>query len=124
MSEITIDELKQRKIWLLWNYMPGKNGKITKVPFSAHGGATGTDEKYQDTWATYDEAYAAMQKCGASGLGFKVPEDVYFLDIDHREMSDPLLQKLINRHNSYTEYSPSGNKWSGGGKNRIYTATG
>ena len=46
---ITIDELKQKKIWLLWNYMPGKNGKITKVPFSAYGGATGTDEKYKDT---------------------------------------------------------------------------
>ena len=46
---ITIDELKQKKIWLLWNYMPGKNGKITKVPFSAYGVATGTDEKYKDT---------------------------------------------------------------------------
>ncbi len=46
---ITLDELKQKKIWLLWNYMPGKNGKITKVPFSVYGGATGTDEKYKDT---------------------------------------------------------------------------
>ena len=110
MSEITIEELKQRKIWLVWNYMPGKNGKITKVPFSAYGGATGTDDKYKDTLAIYDEAYAAMQSCGASGLGFKVPEDVYFLDIDHREMADPLLQKLLSRHNSYTEYSPSGNR--------------
>ena len=109
VSEITIEELKQRKIWLLWNYMPGKNGKITKVPFSAYGGATGTDEKYIDTWATYDEAYAAMQKCGASGLGFKVEDDMYFLDADNRELTDPLLQKLLNRHNSYTEYSPSGN---------------
>lgn len=89
--------------------MPGKDGKVTKVPFSAYGGATGTDDKYKDTLATYDEAYAAMQCCGASGLGFKVPENVYFLDIDHREMSDPLLQKLLNSHNSYTEKSPSGN---------------
>ena len=109
MSEITIEELKQEKLWLVWNYMPGKNGKMTKVPFSAYGGATGTNEKYKDTLATFDEAYAAMQKCGASGVGFKIPEDMYFLDIDHKEMSDPLLQKLLNRHNSYTEYSPSGN---------------
>ncbi len=108
MSEITIEELKQRKIWLLWNYMPGKSGKITKVPFSAYGGATGTDDKYKDTWATFDEAYTARQKCGASGLGFKVPDDVYFLDIDHKDMTDPLLQKLLDRHNSYTEFSPSG----------------
>ncbi len=106
---ITIDELKQKKIWLLWNYMPGKNGKITKVPFSAYGGATGTDDKYKDTWAVYDEAYAAMQKCGASGIGFKVPEGVYFLDADHKDMADPLLQKLLKRHNSYAELSPSGN---------------
>lgn len=109
VSECTIEDLKQEKLWLVWNYMPGKNGKMTKVPFSAYGGATGTDEKYKDTLATYDEAYAAMQSCGASGLGFKIPEDMYFLDIDHREMSDPLLQKLLSRHNSYAEYSPSGN---------------
>lgn len=106
---ITIDELKQKKIWLLWNYMPGKNGKITKVPFSVYGGATGTDEKYKDTWATYEEAFAAMLRCGASGIGFKVPEDVYFLDADHKDIADPLLQKLLKRHNSYAELSPSGN---------------
>lgn len=69
-------------------YGGGKNGKMTKVPFSAYGGATGADEKYKDTLATYDEAYVAMQKCGASDLGFKIPEDMYFLDIDHREMPD------------------------------------
>ena len=109
MSEITIQELKQKKIWLLWKYMAGKDGKTTKVPFSVYGGATGTDNKYKDTWATYDEAYAAMKSSGASGLGFKVPENVYFLDIDHRDMEDSLLQILLNRHNSYTEVSPSGN---------------
>lgn len=109
VDEITIEELKQKKIWFVWNYMPGKNGKITKIPFLAYGGATGTDDKYKDTWAVYDEAYAAMQKCGAYGIGFKVPEEVYFLDIDHRELSDPLSQKFLKRHNTYTEFSPSGN---------------
>lgn len=89
--------------------MPGKNGKITKVLFSAYGVATGTDEKYKDTWATYEEACAAMLRCGASGIGFKVPEGVYFLDVDHKDMADPLLQKLLKRHNSYAELSPSGN---------------
>ena len=29
MSERTIEDLKQEKLWLVWNYMPGKNGKIT-----------------------------------------------------------------------------------------------
>ena len=58
VSERTIEDLIQVKLWLVWNYMPGKNGKIIKVPFSAYGGATGTDEKYKDTLATYDEAYS------------------------------------------------------------------
>ncbi len=107
MGEVTIEELKQKKIWLVWNYVPGKNGKVTKVPFSAYGGATGTDDKYSDTWATYEEAYAAMQKYGASGIGFRLPEDMYFLDIDHRELSDPLSQKFLKRHDSYAEFSPS-----------------
>lgn len=61
VSERTIEDLRQEKLWLVWNYMPGKNGKMTKVPFSAYGGATGTDEKHKDTLAIYDEAYAAMQ---------------------------------------------------------------
>lgn len=56
VSEITIEDLKQKKIWLLWKHRPGKNGKMTKVPFSAYGGATGTDDKHKDTLATYDEA--------------------------------------------------------------------
>ena len=48
-------------IWVCWNKIE-KNGRMTKVPCSAHGGKTGTNEEYRGTWVRYDEAIAAGQK--------------------------------------------------------------
>lgn len=104
-----MQELMQMKIWLLWKWGKDRNGKPTKVPFSAHGGATGTDKGHSSTWVTYDEAMAAMQKYNAAGVGFVIPEGYFFLDIDHMELTDPFVQTMLNRYNSYTEYSQSGN---------------
>ena len=42
MGDMTVDELKDKKLWFLWSAKPGRNGKVTKVPFAANGGATGT----------------------------------------------------------------------------------
>ena len=44
----------------------------------------------------------------AAGVGFTTPEGYFFLDIDHGELSDPLVQTLLTRFDSYTEYSVSG----------------
>ena len=44
MGDMTVDELKDKKLWFLWSAKPGRNGKVTKVPFAANGGATGTDD--------------------------------------------------------------------------------
>nr|DAP89328.1 MAG TPA: dsDNA helicase [Caudoviricetes sp.] len=104
-----MQELKQMKIWHLWIWGKGRNGKPTKVPISAHGGETGTDKDHSSTWVTYDEAIAAVQKRHAAGVGFVIPEGYFFLDIDHMELTDPFVQTILNRYNSYTEYSQSGN---------------
>lgn len=45
MGDMTVDELKDKKLWFLWSAKPGRNGKVTKVPFAANGGATGTDDE-------------------------------------------------------------------------------
>lgn len=47
---MTLDELKEQKIWLLWHHALGKNGKKTKVLMSANGGITGTSDNYSSTW--------------------------------------------------------------------------
>ena len=101
-------ELKKMKIWFLWCWETGKNGRLTKVPHAIDGGATGTDEKWNHTWVTYDEAIAAVEKQHAAGVGFRIPIGYFFLDIDHRELSDSLVQTLFTRFDSYAESSVSG----------------
>mgnify|MGYP002602739368 FL=1 len=56
MGDMTVDELKDKKLWFLWSAKPGKNGKVTKVPFAANGGATGTDDAHKGTWVSFDDA--------------------------------------------------------------------
>ncbi len=103
-----VQELMDMKIWFLWRYATGKNGKITKVPFAVNGGATGTNDEYSRTWVAYEEAVAAKERYHATGLGFKLPKGYFFLDIDHKALTDPMVQTLLARFDSYTERSVSG----------------
>lgn len=67
---MTLAELKANKRWFLWNYSPGKSGKVTKVPMSATGGKTGTSEDYRSTWVDYNEALLAKDKYKVSGIRY------------------------------------------------------
>lgn len=102
-----MDELKAQKIWFCWNYETRK-GEKTKVPRSAYGTATGTNAVYQHTWVTYDEAVNAAEEHGDNGVGFKIPEGYFFLDVDHKDVTDPYVQLLLERFDSYAERSVSG----------------
>lgn len=104
----SMQELKQMRIWFPWRWSTDKNGNTTKVPFAANGGKTGTDDAHSSTWVIHDEAVDAAEKYHAAGVGFKIPENYFFLDIDHRKLSDPLVQTLLARFDSYTERSVSG----------------
>ncbi len=101
-----MDELKTQKIWFCWNYKIRKDKK-TKVPISAYGTATGTSAEYAHSWVTYNEAAVAAKEHRYSGVGFKIPEGYFFLDIDHKDVYDPYVQLLLERFNSYTERSIS-----------------
>lgn len=103
-----MQELMDMKIWFPWRYVIDKDGKVKKLPFAASGGATGTDETYSSTWVIYDEAVSAKNNFHAAGVGFKLPEGYFFLDIDHRKLTDPLVQTLLARFDSYAEHSVSG----------------
>jgi primase-polymerase (primpol)-like protein len=108
MMSDSMQELKQMRIWFPWRWSTDKNGNTTKVPFAANGGKTGTDDAHSSTWVIHDEAVDAAEKYHAAGVGFKIPENYFFLDIDHRKLSDPLVQTLLARFDSYTERSVSG----------------
>jgi putative DNA primase/helicase len=104
-----MQELKDMKIWMLWYWETKEDGKRTKVPMSASGGPCGTDAKWESAWVTYEEAAEALKhNPTAAGIGFKIPEGYYFIDIDDRELADPLVQTIFSRHESYAEYSVSG----------------
>lgn len=104
-----MQELKLQKIWMLWRWGKKEDGKRTKVPMSASGGPCGTDSNWSSSWVTYDEAVRAKEKIlNAAGIGFIIPKGYYFIDIDNRELSDPLVQTMFSRHDSYAEYSVSG----------------
>ena len=90
---MTVDELKDKKLWFLWSAKPGRNGKVTKVPFAANGGATGTDDAHKGTWVSFDDAESARNQFQASGLGLKIPKGFFLLDIDHKDISDPFGRK-------------------------------
>ena len=104
-----MQELKTQKIWVLWSMRQNRDGRPTKVPHAAGGGATGTDGAHSGTWVTYEEAARAAKSAKASGVGFVIPEGYFFLDIDHRDPDDSLVQELLARFGSYAEYSVSGN---------------
>lgn len=100
-------ELMDMPIWFLWR-KELKDNRINKIPFSAKGGATGTNDTYEHTWVTYEEAVKTATEVDAAGVGFRIPKGFFFLDIDHRNLSDPFVQTLLSRFDSYTEYSVSG----------------
>lgn len=107
MKEITMEELKQRKIWMLWRRKES-DGRVAKIPCTAKGKACGTSSDYEKDWVTYQEAKQALNKIKADGIGFKIPEGMFFLDIDHRDLQDPEVQEILNSYDSYCEYSVSG----------------
>ena len=80
---MTIEELKQQRIWIDWRYETRK-GNRTKVPYSAYGTATGTTQNYAHTWVSYDEAVKSAKERGFDGVGFIIPQGYFFLDIDDK----------------------------------------
>lgn len=57
----------------------------------------------------YDIAVNAKEKHGVADIGFRIPDNIYFLDIDGRPLDDSFVQILLERHDTYAETSPSGN---------------
>ena len=103
----TIEDIKKMSIWMLWKKR-ARGSKVSKIPIAANGGSCGTSEDYEDRWVTYGEAQQAATQQRADGVGFRIPNGVFFLDIDHRDLEDPFVQEILTLYNSYSEFSVSG----------------
>lgn len=100
-------ELMELPIWVCWNYRK-INGQLRKKPFAADGRPAEADESHQDTWITYKEALSAKKSLNYSGIGFIIPKEYFFLDIDARTKEDPYAAMLLERFDTYAEQSVSG----------------
>lgn len=76
-------ELKAEPRWVCWRLVE-RDGRRTKMPVDARTGrmAKSTDPA---TWATFEEAVAARDRLGCSGVGFVFGSDRAYtgLDLDH-----------------------------------------
>jgi hypothetical protein len=107
-------ELRELDQWVLWRFELREN-KWTKEPFQPNGNHAASTKEM--TWSTFADVRAAYEKDPArwSGIGCVVSRtDPYCgVDLDHcidlgTGEIHPVAQEIINRLNSYTEVTPSG----------------
>ena len=104
-------ELRERPQWLLWR-LEERNGKPTKVPVRADDPRRPASTTDPATWATFEDAAAAVDS--ADGLGFVFSPDDEFCGVDLDGCLDVLGEldsaaaAIVLALDSYTETSPSG----------------
>lgn len=103
-------ELMKEDIWCVWK-LEERDGKPTKVPYNPLTGKR-AETNNPDTFTSFvlaDEAYMVDGEC--SGVGFRLANGFCVVDIDHcckDGIVSDLAVQLVERLQSYTEYSPSG----------------
>lgn len=113
-AHLSMDELKQLKLWLCWRFedkVDKTTGEVkpTKVPCDAKG-KIGATRGYFKRWMTYEKAASVAKECGYEGVGFVILRGLCFVDIDHHAPSDPFAAERLERFSAtYAELSQSGN---------------
>lgn len=107
--------LRDRPLWGVWKLEPGKNGKMTKVPYSAarSGRASTTDPA---AWTSFRQAAKKLERQPGefNGIALVIPEDsgIVFTDLDHCRTENGWSEKAQHVMQlfqySYLEISQSG----------------
>ena len=107
------EELKRRRQWVIWR-LEERNGKSTKIPYSALTGKRASSTT-PETWAGYEDTVKAAREHGYDGIGFvfTAEDELCGVDLDgcldpETGEIEPWAQEVIQELNSYTEISPSG----------------
>lgn len=109
IKKITIKELKELSQWFCWNYKYDEKGKKTKVPISYKKEKTGTDEAHRHTWTTFNNVETVKSEYGFDGVGFVFDSGQGGIDIDKRDLDDPITKDILSIFSdTYVEKSPSG----------------
>ena len=112
MEKISINELKQRKQWVCWNYeyRDGRKCKVPKNPLIL-ANAKPNDST---TWGTYTEAQNSKNKNGYDGIGIMFSDSLIGIDIDAvghgtaEQKENPIATEILDMFgDTYAEKSPS-----------------
>jgi hypothetical protein len=108
------NEIKERAQWILYKAQINlKSNQMTKVPYDIYGNKASTTAPAQ--WSDFTTAVNTLNNGGNyAGLGFVFTERDNLVGIDFDNcikdgVIDPTVEEWINKLNSYTEYSQSGN---------------
>lgn len=108
------DVLRQAARWCVWKRELTKDGTFTKKPMQASWPTRGFSKTTASQWRPFDTALNTYQNAsGIDGLGFVTGGGFVALDFDEccdevtRELR-PDVAELLERMNTYAEYSPSG----------------
>jgi hypothetical protein len=101
------EELRTSPSWVLWK-KEHRDRKPTKVLYQVNGSRASTTDPA--TWTTFKKALQAYKENGIfDGLGFVFHEDNPYCGADIDDVTEQQARRWINRFDSYTERSPSGN---------------
>lgn len=105
-----MENLKPLKQWVSFK-KEQRGEKVTKLPKNPHTGYNASTNDPQ-TWGTYDQAAAAVERYNLDGVGFMLCNGYFGVDLDHvideRGTITAYAKDIIETLDSYTEYSPSG----------------
>lgn len=105
---MNIEKLKKQKQWVNWIGEKNATG-VTKKPVSYTGKSTGTTKEFKHTWGTFEEVYNNRLENHNLGIGLVLANGICGIDIDHRDLEDPVVVDILNIMQTYSEISPSGN---------------
>lgn len=100
-------DLRKKNRWVLWKLKQVENGRTTKVPVNAMNGY-GAKSNDSSTWSSFEQALHNVTVFNCSGLGFMLGNGWFGIDIDHALDNKELISEFVNKLNSYTEVSQSG----------------
>ncbi len=114
--DLVPQELKERPQWVVWKHETTHDDKPTKIPYQVNGcKAKANDPK---TWTTFEEAVAAHEGGGFSGVGYVFSADDPYTGVDLDDCIDPATgvmhigaKRLVDgllAAGAYAETSPSG----------------
>ena len=101
------EDLKQDDSWVLWRYVL-RDGKWTKEPYQANRQRAKTNDP--QTWTTFERAVEAYEQDDFfDGIGFVFHDENPYAGVEKDGVTEDQAREWMDRFDSYTERSPSGN---------------